>query len=142
MQLMNAYFSICLIYIIAVLMILSYGLVKCHFPEFVDPLTIKLANTPYDILRDGWAISHFVLFMIVGYMYPQIHYMIFASFLGVLWEAIEYGVRDTSIFPSSCVQNMITNNSTRWWYGRWQDIVMNSYGLLVGAFIRATSSNN
>lgn len=132
----SPYFSITFICIVTVLVIMSYGLMKCYIPTYVDPLTVKIATTPFDLVRDGWAISHFVLFAILGYMYPQVQYMLFASVLGVLWEITEYSVKDTSIFPSACVKNMISHNSRHWWYGRWQDVVMNTLGLLVGAYVK------
>lgn len=136
MMVWNSYFSITMICMIAVAMIISYGLMKCYIPGYVDPLTVKLSSTPYDLLRDGWAISHLLLFTVIGYLYPEPQYLLFAWVLGVLWELTEYGVKDTSIFPSACVHNMVSQNSGRWWYGRWQDVVMNSVGLVVGVICK------
>lgn len=135
---MQPYFYITLICFITASVIIFNGLLKCYVPSYTDPLTIRLASTPFDLFQDGWAISHFVFFAVIGYLYPSTQYILFAWILGVLWEISEYFVKDTSIFPSACVSRLVTHSGGRWWYGRWQDIVMNTLGLIVGVMIAHT----
>lgn len=53
----------------------------------------------YRIIKIGkqccsyWPISHFVLFLILGYMYPND--FVFFTLLGILWELIEFTLSKT-----------------------------------------------
>ena len=70
----------------------------------------------YDV--DGWSVTHVLLFMILGYLYPMNLLLFFA--LGVLWECIEL-----------CIGYALTTDR-RFWFSRTSDIVANGIGLLLG----------
>jgi len=71
----------------------------------------------------GWRISHLLLHMILGIIYPDKLLLFFT--LGVIWEVIEYLIGAYS--------------SDKWWGGSvWahaQDIIANTLGFLLGILI-------
>jgi len=130
MQPFKPYLQISLIYLICVFIIVAYGTFRCKTTSFTDPLTFTIAPPPLDKYLDGWGISHLLFFALLGYLYPQ--YIWFSFVLGVLWELLEYSFKSHPFYLSGCKYNMTTHKGEGWWYGRWQDIVMNSIGLLCG----------
>jgi hypothetical protein len=127
---MNKYLAILLIGCLCILIIVLYGTYRCMNTSFVDPLTFSFAPPPFDKYLDGWGLSHLGFFMLLGYLFPS---MLFFSFLlGVAWELIEYSMKDHPFYLSSCKYDMTTHKGEGWWYGRWQDIVMNATGLGMG----------
>lgn len=131
----NEYVQIVSICVVAVLTIVVYGTYRCKTTSFVDPLTVALAPDPFDKYLDGWGILHFFLFMCLGYLYPAKY--IFIWVLGVAWELLEYAFKDKPFYISECKYEIDTDHGAGWWYGRWQDIVMNSLGLLSGYALRS-----
>jgi hypothetical protein len=114
---------------LCVLAIVGYGTYRCKATAFQDPLTFALAPPPFDKYLDGWGISHFTFFLILAYFYPAQWWFIWIA--GVVWEIFEYSVKDHPFYLSRCTYSMDTDQGG-WWYGRWQDIVMNSLGILCG----------
>jgi hypothetical protein len=110
--------------------IVGYGTFRCHNKGFQDPLTFAIAPAPFDRYLDGWGISHFTFFAVVAYFYPR--QWIFLWILGIIWEVIEYSVKDHPFYLSRCQYNLTTDKGEGWWYGRWEDIVMNSLGIALG----------
>jgi len=130
---MNDYIGIALLSALCVFCIMAYGTFRCKNTTFVDPLTIAFVPPPYDKYLDGWGLSHFGFFMLLGYLFPK---KIWFSFLaGCIWELCEYTMKDHPFYLSSCKYDMKTHKGEGWWYGRWQDIVMNTAGLAVGALL-------
>lgn len=118
------------------LAIVIYGTIRCKVPNFKDPLTTKLAPPPWDKFFDGWGLSHFAFFGLLAYMYPKPQYLVFIAIVGVLWEIIESIFHDHPFYLSKCNYKLDTDNADGWWYGRWQDIVMNTTGMLTGLLLR------
>ena len=128
--------SLLLLFLSIIVIIILYGKFRCVYTNYVDPLEIDV-----DFHIDGWSISHYVLFTIVGYNFPKSFF--FAMFMGVLWEIIEHMI---GAFKPS-ILNGITNcnrKSTKesssdtagyWWYGKKEDIVVNFLGFITGHFI-------
>lgn len=129
------YLHITIISLICVFIIIVYGTYRCKNTNFVDPLTKSFFPSPLNKFLDGWGISHLVFFLILGYLYPQTQFLIYSFILGVIWELIEYSIKDHPFYLSKCKYNIGTDNTKHWWYGRWQDIIMNSIGLLIGSFM-------
>lgn len=80
---------------------------------------IKLLNN----YLDGWALSHFILFFILTYIYPS--EWKFLIIVGILWEITEY-ILSTKNFHY--IYNHKYNEN--FWYARYQDIIMNILGIL------------
>jgi hypothetical protein len=115
--------------------IVLYGTYRCKAENFTDPLTTKFAPAPYDQFFDGWGITHFLFFMTLAYMYPTKNALILIWFLGVGWEVVESIFHDHPFYISKCNYKLTTDDVSGWWYGRWQDIIMNSAGMLLGVYL-------
>lgn len=122
---------------LTVLAIVIYGTIRCK-GKFVDPLTKSFVGKPWDSFLDGWGISHFLFYMALGYYFP--HRLLFLTTLGVLWELIESLFKEHPFYLSKChYKGTDREGGAHWWYGRWQDVIMNTLGLLVGALIASHS---
>lgn len=135
----NEYIQIVSICAVAVLTIVVYGTYRCKTTSFRDPFTVALAPEPLDKYLDGWGILHFFLFLFFGYFYPS--KIIFAWILGFIWELVEYMFKDRPFYISECQYEIDTDHGVGWWYGRWQDVIMNSLGLLSGYALRLYMDN-
>lgn len=84
---------------------------------------IKLLNN----YLDGWALSHFMLFFILTYIYPS--EWKFLIIVGIIWEIIEYIL---SIKKYHHIFNYIYNYKydAVFWYARYEDIIMNILGII------------
>jgi cell shape-determining protein MreD len=129
------YLHITVICLICVFIIIAYGTYRCKNTTFVDPLTKSFFPYPVNQFLDGWGISHLLFFTMLGFLYPNAEYVLYSFVLGVIWELIEYSIKDHPFYLSKCKYNVGTENKNHWWYGRWQDIIMNSIGLLVGSIM-------
>lgn len=73
----------------------------------------------------GWSISHFLFYLIIGFILPNFYWILLA---GVLWEIIEYmmGVimKDKNYWTSGGISGQIT------------DLIMNVLGFIVGGYLR------
>lgn len=127
--------SILLISLICVTTIVVYGTFRCKHTAFVDPLTYSFAPPPFDRYLDGWGLTHLLFYGMLGYLYPDPHLVGFCFVLGVLWEVVEYSLKDKQVYVSKCKYRVNAKNQSGWWYGRYQDIVMNTFGLLAGVAI-------
>ncbi len=68
-------------------------------------------------------------------MYPKKYCLLFIWVGGIIWEIVESIFKDHPFYISKCNYTFDTDKGS-WWYGRWQDIVMNSAGMLCGYYIR------
>ena len=130
---MNDYYKILILSALCVLIIILYGTFRCKRTDFVDPLTFAFAPPPFDKYFDGWGLTHLGFFTLLGYLCPT--KLLFCFALGVAWELIEYSMKDHPFYLSKCQYNLKTHGGEGWWYGRWQDIVMNLAGLLFGSYL-------
>lgn len=124
------YIKIIGINVACVLIIVLYGNYRCNNTKFVDPLTYSLVPSPLDKYLDGWGIAHLLFNAVQAYFFPQ--YVAFIFLLGIGWESMEYSMKDRPFYMSKCQFELKTDQGEGWWYGRWQDIVMNSIGLFIG----------
>jgi hypothetical protein len=121
--------AIITISVIVVIAIVAYGTYRCNSPNFQDPLTRSVAGPPFDRYLDGWGITHFLFYGLLAFLFPRRIGVIFL--LGVAWEIVEMIFKDHPFYLSDCKYEMTTSYGG-WWYGRWEDIVMNSAGICVG----------
>jgi hypothetical protein len=131
---MNNHIKIIIINIIVSFSIAVYGTFRCNTTSFKDPLTTCVAdNKEVCQFLDGWGILHFFYFMVLGYFFPQNLTTIFV--MGVLWEMIESYSADHPFYLSKCKYVITTDDKKGWWYGRWQDVVMNTLGMFCGYYL-------
>ena len=131
--------SLIVLLLLVILTIFLYGKFRCVFTNYVDPLEHNV-----NIYIDGWLITHYVLFIIIGFNFPKAFY--FAMIMGILWEIFEHiiGEYKPSILNNitNCNRKSFTNfsepNGRYWWYGKKEDIIINFLGFVTGYFIRNT----
>lgn len=108
--------------------------------EHTDILNIRLGKL-HTISLSGWPLSHFGLFAVLGFIYPES--WLFMTVMGILWEIIEHII---SIFapgpehrPSALNQEKDdeTTEYKHWMKGRSEDILFNSAGIITGIGCRA-----
>jgi hypothetical protein len=72
-------------------------------------------------------LAHFVLYGILTYIYPKEWFFIFM--IGVLWEFIED-------FFSQLDLKYCVGKDYKYWYSRYEDIIMNSLGIAFALIIK------
>jgi hypothetical protein len=87
-------------------------------------------NKAIEAYSDGWAISHVLFYALLGYLYPDRWMYLFVT--GVLWEIIESRFEDKPFYLSSCKGR----EKEKWWYGRYEDIISNTIGMMIGICLR------
>lgn len=128
-------------FITIIISIFVYGKYRCVNPDYKDILELE----PIKGL-DGWIISHFIAFAIIGTLYPDT--LILSTILGILWEIFEIGLG--KIKPSflkgitDCGNgkhekgNPNLSNDQKdgyWWYGKGEDVVADILGFLFGKYV-------
>lgn len=121
---------------ICVLVIVLYGYYRCTNGNYTDPLTKSWVSPPWDRFLDGWGASHFVFFFVLAYVYPS--ELVYIWLLGFAWELLEFWCKDHPFYLSDC--ELTTDSGGRWWYGRWEDIVMNTLGIGAAVLLRKYQS--
>jgi len=130
-----------IIYLMMLLMsgcvlIFIYGSYRCKNPDFKDPLEKQIGIGKLD----GWSVTHFTLFLIAGYIFPD-HYIL-ALTMGCGWELFEnyYGENRPGWLGGygDCPEALASdkNDDGNWWYGKWTDILMNTMGFTVGIYLK------
>ena len=129
------------IYIIGItcaVIIILYGIYRCKNPTFEDPLNVRL-NTEYKFVSNifnGWALSHFIFYMILGYMYSDNYIALFI--MGVIWELYEMFLQSEQPWYVDLIGNCnvgTDQKTTPWWYGQYEDIIVNGIGIMVGVYL-------
>lgn len=133
---MSSYVKIMLMCILCMLFIVAYGTYRCRTSSFKDPLTKSIGPRFLEKYLDGWGISHFVFYGTLAYLFPRKMQLVFIACLGIAWEIIESIFKEHPFYFSDCKYEIPTDKDVGWWYGRWEDIVMNSLGMLTGVFLR------
>jgi hypothetical protein len=112
-----------------VLFIVAYGTYRCQRPSFTDPFSKTLFPNQFRHFLDGWGLFHFIFYA----LFPQYWLVIFV--IGVAWEFIETISKARPFYLSKCHANVSTDQKAGWWYGRYQDIVMNTLGQILGYYM-------
>lgn len=97
------------------------------------------------IRMDIWSISHILLYMYFGYVFPDY----FAEFfiIGIIWELFESSFhRDTFDKLIGC-HNSVSQicefiskiKPYDFWYGKCDDIIMNMLGFTIGVIIKKST---
>ena len=107
--------------------IVIYGKIRCAV-GLKDPLTTSLYENQKNF-TDGWAFSHFMFFFILTALYPS-HFLLI-QLLGLIWEVAEFISENHPFYLTECKND----TGDKWWYGRWEDIIVNLLGGLFGLAI-------
>ncbi|XWV25469.1 putative ORFan [Tupanvirus deep ocean] len=90
---------------------------------------------------DWWSVTHILLYIYFGYHFPD--YFVEFLIIGTSWEIVE------SVMCKDSVQSLIKCDNLDslicqiiskikgcdYWYGKLDDIVMNMFGFLIGAWL-------
>tara|TARA_Y100000741_G_C17869732_1_gene402385 strand:+ start:83 stop:547 length:465 start_codon:yes stop_codon:yes gene_type:complete len=129
-------------YIVIVLTLpIIIGLYGAYRAEFInsyeDILEIEIFKGSSNYGLDGWSISHYLCFLVAGYIYPNT--LVITIGLGILWELFETYVGK---YRPKILENIgfIPNADSRykgkiWWYGKWSDIIVNFLGFVSGRYL-------
>lgn len=126
----NNYILIVIFFAIIVGLIVAYGTFRCTRKNYVDPLTKSLLPEPFDGFTDGWAFLHFTCFLLITYLFPSQYVLIWVA--GVVWEIVEFLFKDHPFYFSDCKYVLTTDKNGGWWYGRYEDIIVNTLGMYLG----------
>lgn len=126
--------------IICIILIFAYGYFLRRTKR-KDVLATDFYNDPVFQNIDGWSVSHFLFFMMLGFLYPN-HYSA-AIVAGVGWEIFETTLGQNKIMISgkrvqlvgSMENGVSTGNDSAYWYGKGSDITMDILGYMIGNWI-------
>tara|TARA_B100001142_G_scaffold322142_1_gene369944 strand:- start:679 stop:1119 length:441 start_codon:yes stop_codon:yes gene_type:complete len=116
--------------------IVGYGSYRCKINDKINNQTLFLEGKPIfkiDALGfefDRWSISHILFFALIGFLYPKAFYI--SMIVGVIWEFIEFSLgyfKPKWFFDNWCAG---VNSINEWWFYRWNDLIMNCIGFLIG----------
>ena len=72
-----------------IMVIFFYGWFRCKYiKNHKDILEFSLWKKSNKIGIDGWSLSHYLAFLVYGFLYPNT--FILTNSLGILWELFEY----------------------------------------------------
>jgi hypothetical protein len=122
-----------LMLVLCTLSVVVYGTFLCH--EKYNKLLILDAKPIFKIDYiglefDRWSITHILFYLALGVFYPKTFYL--SMIFGVIWEFIEFyvGYFKPKWFLDNWCKDRINVDS--WWYCKWDDILMNCIGFLIG----------
>ena len=121
--------------IINALGIFFYGWYRCKYNKNrKDILEFSLWKNSNKIGIDGWSLSHYLAYLIFGFLYPNT--FVLSSLLGILWELFEYwiGTVKPKILTGIgfCNPTYSGNKQKNWWYGKPSDFIVNALGFITG----------
>lgn len=111
---------------------------------FSEPVQSNLESSLFKIGELGfswWSISHVILYAYFGFLFPG--YFFEFLFLGIVWEVFEttycrefvWNVIGCSNSDNWLCNSLNRNRDCRYWYGKIDDIAMNTIGFVIGAII-------
>ena len=131
------------IFAVVVALILCYWLLllNVHGNEenavYGDHMNKIVFTLPYlEACCSWWPISHFVLFGMIGFLYPDCDVMAISA--GVAWELVEVGVYYAMGADRQGVRRAGSERvqySGNWFNGSFKDIFMNVMGFYLGKFL-------
>jgi glycopeptide antibiotics resistance protein len=120
--------------ILCILFIIIWDFVE---PAIQQKMHVTLFNLA-DIKFDWWSFTHILLYIYFGYQFPDN----FAFFIiGTIWEIIESilslksGRRIIEKRIGKQRSKIIGYHKLDYWYGRIDDIIMNSCGFVIGMWL-------
>jgi len=127
--------------IIALILCYWFTLLSIHKTEenavYGDPMNKIVFTLPYlEACCSWWPISHFILFTIIGFLFPDCDLMAIAA--GVGWELVEMTVYYAMGANRQGVRRTGSERveySSSWMAGSFKDVVMDILGFYLGKFL-------
>jgi hypothetical protein len=127
-------------YIVAIIIIFIIVLLNLVDSRIKSKLKTRIYTSKCFYL-DWWSISHFILYIYFGYVFPE--YFVEFLLIGGAWELFEStACKIPNLVTSKCDDNsslyckILANiNSCDYWYGKMDDVAVNMTGYLIGSVI-------
>ncbi len=136
--------AILVILLVLMLLIGIYGMtIMTFFPKkmvYKDFMNYKIFTLPGSNCCSLWPISHLVLYLILGFIFPDCWLLLFI--VGALWEAMEVVGGKIPIlnpqrkFKEGYGDDPDVEYSNGWWAGSFKDVIFNTIGLAMGVLLR------
>lgn len=134
--------TICLEYVLVlvVVFIFLYGyIVRAYLKrDLLEQSIVPISG------MDGWGLLHFLLFFILGFLYPD--RFVLLTLFGCGWEGIEtvlgqykimmFGRRVQLIGNTDAHGTVLEQEEEAWWYGRISDVALDTVGIVLGVYAR------
>jgi hypothetical protein len=109
--------------VIALLIILLVSSVSVWM-SYDSRCSQKVLNEPLKYI-DGWSFTHFVMYAVLGILYPSLGYLVLC--IGVGFELFEFSLDQIKVGG---------------WYAKYSDVVVNLLGFFAGVGIGRFANNN
>ena len=145
---MRKYIKCLTLYAITATLAISYGavLTVIRSPDILNRQLYhtKIFNRLFgENCCSGWALSHYILNMVAGYIFPDCQ--LFIIFLGISWEIIEClisrfttGLHKRFFIPE---EPGVRVDYPNWMTGTFKDVIINIAGLYTGVLLRKARDN-
>lgn len=127
------------LYAISIMLIVLYG-AFLRATKTRDFLGKTIYNHPIFQDIDGWSVTHFVFFGLLGILYPGQHLQFFL--VGFGWEVVEtllgqhkFGMTGhrLQLIGEQDADGNLTGNADAYWYGKESDVVVDCFGYALGS---------
>ena len=118
------------------MMVFAYGKYRCdNIIKHKDILEFSLFKNSDKFGLDGWSVTHFSLFLLVGFFYSKV--FVITMSLGILWELFEtfVGIYKPEIIKGWGFCKLPGNKYKVWWYGKISDPIANFLGFITGSLL-------
>ncbi len=89
---------------------------------------------------DGWSITHFLFFFLIGILYPNHHLAALSA--GTAWEYTEQYLGTNKVKISGTRIKLVGDidsdgnyNDDSYWYAKTSDIIVNIFGYSIGSYL-------
>lgn len=108
-----------------------FGLLRIIFNNYKINIDILSYNKDKSLLFNGWTLSHLLLYIYIGYKYPDEYLFIFI--IGLLWELYEFSYDYIDFFKNIVFKLLKTNKL--YILGNPYDPLVNIIGYFIGSQI-------
>ena len=123
----------------APIMVFLYGWYRCeNIRSHKDILEFSLFGDSKKLGMDGWLLSHYLFFVMLGFIHPNV--MRLSVLMGLLWEVFEWWV---GVYKPKFLEGIgfcpspsgAKKRGKVWWYWKWQDPIANLLGFMTGKYL-------
>lgn len=108
-----------------------FVLIRFFFDKLSINLDILALNKQNSIIFNGWALSHLILYIFIGYYYPDEYLFVFI--VSILWELYEYSYMYINFFKN--IYYKILKTEKMYILGNPYDPLINIIGYYIGSQI-------
>jgi hypothetical protein len=134
------------IIIVLLIFCIAFIILGHYYPQQLQSvLKHDIITVPATTL-DYWSMSHFILFGIIGFLMPKQFWE--WTIIGTTWELLEdYISSDHTTRLTQCDRLQPNGKPKPWchgesgsyWYSKWDDIIVDILGFVVGSAVRQST---